>query len=131
MGTITLMRGVIVKDCTVTDIVHVTYRGSGLALNDLLAGHIDLMFDSVILTQAASGNVKVLAVDSAERLSDFPDIPTVAEAGLPAYDVQSWFGLLAPAGTPRPIVEDRKSTRLNSSHYCESRMPSSACTKKH
>jgi tripartite-type tricarboxylate transporter receptor subunit TctC len=85
------------------------YRGSGPALIDLLAGNTDLMFDNLpsALPHIKSGRLKALAVTSGERSQAVPDLPTVAEAGGPAlkgYEASSWFGLLAPAGTPPDIV---------------------------
>jgi tripartite-type tricarboxylate transporter receptor subunit TctC len=87
--------------------VHVPYRGGGPAVGDLLAGHVQLSFMTVL---EASGNIKAgklraLAVTSSKRVSALPDIPTLAESGLPGFNSISWIGLLAPAGTPREIVE--------------------------
>ena len=85
--------------------VHVPYRGAGPALNDLLGGHIDMMFDAmpVMAPQIQSGKVTPVAVTSLKRNAALPDVPTVAEQGVKDYDVAGWFGLLAPANTPLPI----------------------------
>ncbi|MEO8654989.1 MAG: tripartite tricarboxylate transporter substrate binding protein, partial [Ramlibacter sp.] len=95
------------KESTGTYILHVPYRGGGPAISDLLAGHVQLSFMTVL---EASGHVKAgklraLAVTSAKRVSALPDVPTLAESGLPGFNSISWIGLLAPGGTPREIVE--------------------------
>lgn len=89
------------------DLVHVPYRGAAPAIQDLVAGHVSLMFDIVPLarTQLAAGKVRALAVASPQRLPAVPDVPTVAEAGFPELEGGPWFGLLAPAGTPRVVVD--------------------------
>jgi tripartite-type tricarboxylate transporter receptor subunit TctC len=89
------------------DLVHVPYRGAAPAVQDLVAGHVSLMFDIVPLarTQLAAGKVRALAVASPQRLVAVPDVPTVAEAGFPELEGGPWFGLLAPAGTPRAVVD--------------------------
>jgi tripartite-type tricarboxylate transporter receptor subunit TctC len=89
------------------DIIHVPYRGAAPASQDLVAGHASMMFDIVPLarTQIAAGNVRALAVASPQRIAVLPDVPTTSEAGFPALEGGPWFGLLAPAGTPRPIVD--------------------------
>jgi len=95
------------KDATGTFILHVPYRGGGPAIADLLAGHVQLSFMTVL---EASGNIKAgklraLAVTSDKRVSALPDVPTLAESGLPGFNSISWIGLLAPAGTPKEIVD--------------------------
>jgi tripartite-type tricarboxylate transporter receptor subunit TctC len=84
----------------------VHYKGATPALTDVMAGHIQLMFISVgsAVPQWKAGKVKLIAVGAAERMPLLPEAPTVAESGLPGYEAQSWFGLFAPAGTPRDIV---------------------------
>jgi tripartite-type tricarboxylate transporter receptor subunit TctC len=86
---------------------HVPYRGSGPALNDLLGGHVTMMFATTpsAIGIVAGGKVRALAVTGAKRAAAFPDVPTIAEAGLPGYEAELHYGLVAPAGTPRPIVE--------------------------
>ncbi|HEY7242426.1 MAG TPA: tripartite tricarboxylate transporter substrate-binding protein [Xanthobacteraceae bacterium] len=84
----------------------VHYRGAAPALADVIAGHVSLMSLSVsaALPPAQSGQVRIFGIGSPQRLAAAPDIPTVAESGLPGYEASSWFGLFAPAGTPREIV---------------------------
>jgi tripartite-type tricarboxylate transporter receptor subunit TctC len=99
--------GELFKFMTGTNIVHVPYRGGSLAINDLIAGHVDLMFESLqsIAPVARAGNVRALAVSGNHRSPAFPDLPTIAEAGVPGYDAGTWTGIVAPAGVPRAIVE--------------------------
>jgi tripartite-type tricarboxylate transporter receptor subunit TctC len=82
------------------------YKGATPALSDVMAGHIQMMFISVgtAVPQWKSGNVKLIAVGAAKRMALIPEVPTVAESGLPGYEATSWFGLFAPAGAPREIV---------------------------
>ncbi len=88
------------------DIVHVPYRGGSLMLTDLLSGRVQIAFDNLpqILPHVRSGAVRALAVTSKERSRFVPDLPTMIEAGVPGYDVTSWFGVTAPQGTPPEIV---------------------------
>ena len=110
----------------------VPYKGGAPAVNDLVAGNINTMF-ATIATYGGfvkAGRIRLLATSGPERHSDFPDLPTFAQAGYPGVEYEQWFGMLAPAKLPVPIGAklglDRKSARLNSSHVSESRMPSSA-----
>jgi tripartite-type tricarboxylate transporter receptor subunit TctC len=86
--------------------IHVPYKGAGLALVDIIAGHVPLMAANVLssLPQVKAGKLRAYGVTSAKRSPAVPDIPTIAEAGLPGYEAVTWFGVLAPAGTPRAIV---------------------------
>src|SRR4051812_694124 len=95
------------KVTTGTNIVHVPYRGGAAATSDLIAGHVDIMFESLnsIAPHAKSGTVRPLAVSGARRSPGFPELPTVAEAGVPGYAAPTWSGVIAPAGVPRPIIE--------------------------
>ncbi len=95
------------KSLTRTDILHIPYRGSSPALTDLMGGQIDMMFDNLpaALPHIQSGRVKALAVTSAQRSPAAPDLPTMQEAGVPDFESQGWFSLLAPAGTPQPVLE--------------------------
>jgi tripartite-type tricarboxylate transporter receptor subunit TctC len=88
------------------DMVHVPYKGLSPALTDLLSGQVQLMFSSVvaILPHIKSGKLRGLATTGAKRLASLPELPTIAESGLPGYEASSWYGILAPAGTPRDIV---------------------------
>ncbi len=90
--------------------VHVPYKGQGPALADLLTGQVQMLYSSIpsVLPQVKSGQLNALAVGSAKRLPSLPDIPTIAETGVPGYEAYSWVGIVAPAKTPKAIV-----TRLN------------------
>jgi tripartite-type tricarboxylate transporter receptor subunit TctC len=90
---------------------HIPYKGASPANADLIGGQVQLAFNTLppLLPQVKAGRVRALAVTSARRVSTLPDLPTIAESGVPGYDVSTWYGLLAPAGTPREIV-----ARLNS-----------------
>jgi tripartite-type tricarboxylate transporter receptor subunit TctC len=95
------------KQLAGVDLVHVHYRGAASALQDVVAGHVDMMFDVVALTRehALSGEVRALAVLSPQRNPVLPNLPTSAEAGFAALEGGAWFGLMAPAGTPRGLVD--------------------------
>lgn len=110
-GSSTHMAGELFMLTAGVKLTHVPYRGSSQALNDLVAGSIDLMFENLptIPPLAQSGAVRVLAVTSAERAAALPDVPTVEQAGVLGYVATAWFTLAAPASTPEPLVE-----RLNS-----------------
>jgi tripartite-type tricarboxylate transporter receptor subunit TctC len=99
--------GELFKFMTGADIVHVPYKGGAPAINDLMAGRVQLMFESLnsIAPFARSGAVRALAVSGDHRSTAFPDLPTVAEAGVPGYSAPTWAGVIAPAGVPRPIVD--------------------------
>ena len=95
------------KTATGLDIKHVSYRGSVPAMQDVIAGHIELMVMDLqpALPQIRAGKLKVLGVTTANRVAAAPDIPTLAEAGLPGYELMAWQGVIAPAGVPRPIID--------------------------
>jgi tripartite-type tricarboxylate transporter receptor subunit TctC len=105
-GTTTHLSGELFRLLTGAEIVHVPYRGSGAALIDLQGGQIQLMFENLpgAIGFAREGRLRGLAVTSPRRAPAAPDLPTVEEAGVPGYSVLSWFVLVAPAATPRPIV---------------------------
>ena len=106
-GTSNHLAGELLKSMARVDIVHVPYKGSAPALNDLIAGQVSLMFD-LVLTAAPhvkSGAVRGLAVTGAQRSSALPELPTVAESGVPGYEVSAWFGIFAPAGLAQPVVQ--------------------------
>ncbi|MGH8851647.1 MAG: Bug family tripartite tricarboxylate transporter substrate binding protein [Casimicrobiaceae bacterium] len=88
------------------DMVHVPYRGSAPAMQDLLGGRIQLMFDNLAssMQQVRAGKLKALAVTTARRSPLVPDLPTLAEVGLPGFDIYTWWGFMAPAGTPKDII---------------------------
>ena len=99
--------GELFKFMTGTQIVHVPYKGGAAAIGDLITGNVHLMFESTnsISAHVKAGRVRALAVSGAKRSAAFPEIPTIAEAGVPGYEVTVWSGLIAPAGLPRPILE--------------------------
>jgi tripartite-type tricarboxylate transporter receptor subunit TctC len=105
-GTSIHLSGELFKAITGSYMVHFPYRGSGPALLDLIGGTMDLMFDNLpsALPQIKAGKLKAFAVTSARRSAVLPELPTMAEAGVKGYEASSWFGLLAPAGTPADIV---------------------------
>ena len=105
-GTSIHLSGELFKVMAGVQMTHVPYKGSAPALTDLMGGQVQLMFDNLppSLPQIKAGKLRALAVTTATRAPALPDVPTIAEAGLPGYESSSWFGLLAPAGTPRDIV---------------------------
>jgi tripartite-type tricarboxylate transporter receptor subunit TctC len=98
--------GELFKYMTGTDIVHVPYKGGAMAINDLIAGHVQVIFESLnsIAPHARSGKVKALAVSGARRSPGFPDLPTIAEAGVPGYEAGTWSGVIGPAGLPPAVL---------------------------
>ncbi|HEX6980843.1 MAG TPA: tripartite tricarboxylate transporter substrate binding protein [Alphaproteobacteria bacterium] len=106
-GTSMHLAGEQFKYLAQVDIVHVPYRGSPAATADLLAGQIQAMFHQVptVIGQIREGAFRPLGVTTRERVKALPDVPTIAEAGLPGYESSTWYGLFAPAGTPRPIID--------------------------
>ena len=109
-GTSIHLAGEMFAALTNTDLLHVPYKGSGPAVSDLLGGQINYMFDSITSARPhlQSGKLRALAVTTAKRSSALPQVPTMAQAGVPGYEVSPWFAVFAPAGTPKPIV-----TKLN------------------
>jgi tripartite-type tricarboxylate transporter receptor subunit TctC len=99
--------GELFKFMTGTDIVHVPYKGGAPAITDLMAGRVQLMFEALnsIAPFAKSGQVRALAVSGDHRSPAFPNLPTIAEAGVPGYSAPGWVGVIAPAGLPRPILD--------------------------
>ena len=106
--------GELFKYMTGTRIEHVPYKGGSMAINDLIAGHVQLMFESLnsIAPFARSGRVRALAVTGARRSPGFPDLPTIAEAGVPGYEAGTWSGVIGPAGMPRPVI-DKLNAAIN------------------
>ncbi len=105
---------------TKTHLVHVPYRGAPPAINDLVAGQVQVMFGTMLaaVPQVRSGKIRALAVTGPKRSVAVPDVPTFAESGLPGYDASSWNGILVPAGTPRAVVD-----KLNADIVKVLRMP--------
>ncbi|MEM8513340.1 tripartite-type tricarboxylate transporter receptor subunit TctC [Massilia sp. MP_M2] len=105
-GTSIHLSGELFNQMAGVDIQHVAYKGSAPAVNDLLGNHIAIMFDNMpsAISHVKAGKLRPLAVTTPQRSPALPDVPTIAEAGVPGYEATSWFGLLAPAGTPAPVV---------------------------
>ena len=105
-GTSQHLAGELFKSMAGVQMQHVPYRGSAPALTALIGGEVSLMFNNLLtaLPHVKAGRLRALAVTSAERSPAAPEIPTMAESGLPGYDVSTWYGLLVPAGTPKEIV---------------------------
>jgi tripartite-type tricarboxylate transporter receptor subunit TctC len=101
-GSTNHLTGELFKSLADIDIVHVPYKGAAPAMNDLISGHIHMMFDNLpaVLAQARNKRVHILAMASSQRIKALPDTPTIAESGVPGFDANSWFGLVAPAKTP-------------------------------
>lgn len=91
---------------TKVGMVHIPYKGSAPAMNDLLAGQVDIMFDNMpsALQHVRAGKLRAIAVTTPKRAEQLPQVPTIAESGVPGYDATSWFGLFTNAGTPAPVV---------------------------
>ena len=107
LGSANHVAGELFKSMAGVQITHVPYKGGGPALADLLGGHVGLLISTVTSTHdlVKNGRLRALATTGARRSVVAPELPTVAEAGLPGYAVEAWYGVLAPAGTPRPIVD--------------------------
>ncbi|HYR36311.1 MAG TPA: tripartite tricarboxylate transporter substrate binding protein [Burkholderiales bacterium] len=106
-GTTGHLGGELFKAMTGVEIVHVPYKGSAQAINDLMGGQIQVMFDNVpsIGPHVKAGRVRGLGVSAPKRAASFPDIPTIAEAGVPGYETNSWGGIIGPARLPREVVQ--------------------------
>lgn len=107
IGSSSHLSGALLAKMTGVDMLHVPYKGSGPALADFLSGRVDMMLDttSTYVPYVKAGKVRALAVTSTERSPLYPDTPTMADAGVPGYDVTIWFGIVAPAGTPKPVID--------------------------
>jgi len=119
-GSSAHLTGELFKQVTGVSMQHVPYKGSAPAMLDLIAGRIDIMFDNIPLPlpHIKAGKLRGLAVTAAQRSPVLPELPTLAEAGVPGFDVSSWYGIYAPAGLPRDIV-----TRLNGAFNEVLRLP--------
>src|SRR5262249_53100231 len=104
IGSTNHLAGELLKSMTHIDIVHVPYKGAAPAMNDLIAGHIPMMFDNMpaVLPQVQGKSVRAIAVAGGGRAAALPDVPTVAESGVAGFEAFAWFGLVAPANTPAP-----------------------------
>jgi len=101
------LAGELFKTMAGVDMAHIPYKGAAGAMQDLIGGRVDLMFDNLAssLSQVKGGRVRALAVTTPKRTKLAPELPTIAESGLPGFDISTWFGIFVPAGTPRPVVD--------------------------
>jgi tripartite-type tricarboxylate transporter receptor subunit TctC len=106
-GSTNHLAGELFRKLAGIDIVHVPYRGAAPAMNDLVSGHIPILFDNMpaVRPQALAGAIRPIAVAGASRSPLFPELPTMAEAGVPGFEASSWFGLVAPAKTPPDVMK--------------------------
>jgi tripartite-type tricarboxylate transporter receptor subunit TctC len=104
-GTAQHLIGTQFENLTATDVAHIPYKGSGPLVTDLLGGQVTMSFDTVtpVLQHIKGGKLRALAVTTAKRSSALPEVPTLDEAGLKGFDIGTWFGVLAPAATPKDI----------------------------
>jgi tripartite-type tricarboxylate transporter receptor subunit TctC len=111
-GTTTHLAAITFLHVTGTEAHDIPYRGSGPAINDLVAGTIDAVIDQTVtmIPMHTGGNVTAVATSSSSRLAQIPDVPTFAEAGVPAFDLTVWNAIAAPAATPRPVLERLESS---------------------
>jgi tripartite-type tricarboxylate transporter receptor subunit TctC len=107
LGSASQLCGLMFMSTTDTKLTSVYYKGGGPALNDVIAGHIDVYCDPATgpTPYIQSGTIKGYAITSKKRVATLPDVPTSAEAGVPAFDVTTWYALYAPHGTPKPVVD--------------------------
>jgi tripartite-type tricarboxylate transporter receptor subunit TctC len=112
-GTSPHLAGELLKLIAQVKMEHISYKGSGPAVTDVVAGHVPLMFDTTLVvgSHVKAGKLRPLAVTSAKRVSSMPDVPTAAESGVPGFEVATWQAVFAPAGTPRSII-DRLNTEI-------------------
>jgi tripartite-type tricarboxylate transporter receptor subunit TctC len=113
-GTSIHLSGELFKTMAGVDMTHVPYKGSAPAITDLIGGQVQVMFDNLpsSLQHIKAGKLRAIAVTSAKRAPALPDVPTIAESGLPGFEASSWFGIVAPTGTPRAIIA-RINTEVN------------------
>jgi len=113
-GTPYHMAGELFKSMSGTDIVHVPHRGSGEARNSVIGGHVQMMIDAIttMAPNVQAGQVRALGVTGLKRSDVLPDVPTIAEAGVPNYEATIWLGIMAPTGTPKPVV-DKLNAEIN------------------
>jgi tripartite-type tricarboxylate transporter receptor subunit TctC len=113
-GTPYHMAGELFKSMSGTDIVHVPHKASGDARNSVIGGHVQMMFDAIttMAPVVEAGQVRALGTTGEKRSAIMPDVPTISEAGVPGYETTIWLGIMAPAGTPKPIV-DKLNAAIN------------------
>lgn len=106
VGNVTHLAGELFSDMAGVKFVHVPYKGGGPGMTDLIAGRISLYFATVAVSRPhiQAGRLRAIGVTTAKRSAAMPEVPTIAESGLPGYEVSGWYGIVAPAGTPRPVV---------------------------
>ena len=120
-GTSIHLSGELFKSMAGVDMLHIPYKGSGPAITDLIGGQVNMMFDNMpsVLAQVKGGKLRAIAVTTRERSPALPEVPTIAESGLPGFDASSWFGIFAPAGTPKDIVAKLSAAVAKSLHTTE------------
>ena len=108
------LSGELFKSMAKVELTHIPYKGSAPAVSDLLGNQIAIMFDNMpsVIPHVRSGKLRAIAISTAQRSPELPDVPTIAEAGVPGYEAMSWFGLFAPAATPKPVL-DKLSAALS------------------
>ena len=108
------LSGELFKSMAKVELTHIPYKGSAPAVSGLLGNQIAIMFDNMpsVIPHVRSGKLRAIAISTAKRSPELPDVPTIAEAGVPGYEAVSWFGLFAPAATPKPVL-DKLSTALS------------------
>jgi len=106
-GTVNHLSGELLKMLAGIDILHVPYKGSGSVMPDLLGGQVNSLFAAMptVTGYIKEGKLRAIAVTTPKRFKGLPDVPTIAEQGYPGYDFSSWFGIIAPAGTPKPVID--------------------------
>jgi tripartite-type tricarboxylate transporter receptor subunit TctC len=105
-GTTLHLSGELFKRLAKVEMTHIPYRGGALAINDLIPGRVDVIFDNMptVLSHVKAGSLRGIAVTTKERVAVVPDIPTIAESGVPGFDVMSWFAFFVPARTPQDVI---------------------------
>lgn len=131
-GTVLHLAGELFKQRTGANMTHIAYKGSGPATADLLAGRTQIFFTTIpaMAQHVKSGAVELLAVTGGERSPLYPKVPTIAESGVPNYDITTWWGVLAPAGTPAPVIAklNKVINELSASQSMKTRLASEGAT---
>jgi len=120
-GTSIHLSGELFKQLAGVQMTHVPYKGSSTALPDVMSGQVNVMFDNApsVMQHIRGGKLKAIAVTSSKRSPALPNVPTIAESGLPGFEASSWFGVFAPAGTPKDIVDKLSQTIAKAVHSAE------------